>query len=210
MLCLGNGGCGKLGHQPRAVVHSRKICFGGFVEESGILWFFLSCFADLNCGGSSIARGPALDKPPRMREALRDGGCALVEWPSGSLQRGELTQDGVDHACGVRVAAGAGKLDALVEGSVRRDPVEVYELEGSKAERDGDGFGKPLIGALKERLDTGIQRDLPAKGAEDQRRRKIAVFRRERCRMRRMKKIVAVALSLGNEHENLEGSLSGG
>jgi hypothetical protein len=93
---------------------------------------------------------------------------------------------------------------------MRRNPVEVYELEGSKAERDGHGFGKPLIGALKKRLDTGIQRDLPAKGAEDQRRCKIAVFRRERCRMQGMKKIVAVALSRGNKHENLEGSLSGG
>ena len=139
-----------------------------------------------------------------MAEALGEGGGALVDGEAGRFLAGDVAQDSVDHAGCVRVAAGAREFDALVERSVRGDAVEVDELEGAEAERDGDSIGEALIGALEEGLNAGVEGDLTAEGAKDKRRGEVAVFGRELCGVRRVEEIVAVALPCCDEGEDVK------
>lgn len=88
---------------------------------------------------------------------------------------------------------------------MRRDAVEVEELEGSKAERDGDRLCEALVGTLEERLDAGIESDLPAEGAENERGNEVAVFRRQLRGVGGVKQVVAISLPCCDEHEDVEG-----
>lgn len=110
----------------------------------------------------------------------------------------------------MRMAAGVRKLDALVEGGVWRDAVEMEKLEGAKAKRDGDRFGKALVRPLQKRLDSGVEGDLPAQRAEHEGGRQVAVFRGELCGMCGVEEVVAVALPRCDKHEDFKRRDTGG
>ena len=101
----------------------------------------------LVAGGAAVVGDPALDEPMRVSEALGEGGGALVNGLAGRLLTREVAEDGVDHAGGVRFVGGSAEFDALAEGGVGGDAIEVQELEGSKAEGDGYRLGEALFDA---------------------------------------------------------------
>jgi hypothetical protein len=103
----------------------------------------------------------------------------------------------------------AAELDALIERSVRRDAVHVEELEGPKAECDGDFFSELLSGTREQGSDAGVEGNLPPKNAHDERSGEVAVFRREVCGQMRVKEFVAVAFACANSGEDLEGGGAG-
>jgi len=128
---------------------------------------------------------------------------------TGFLCSGYFSKNGVDHAGGMGFACGAGKFNALTEGGVGGDAVEMQELEGAETEGDGYGFCEALLGALEEGADAGIECDLPAEDSHNQRGSKIAIFGRESVDTGRMEELVAVAFVLADECEDLEGGEAG-
>jgi hypothetical protein len=110
----------------------------------------------------------------------------------------------------VRIAASTGKFNAFVEHGMGRDAIEMKELKGSETKCNRHRFGESLIWSLKQRLDAGIERDLPAKSAENKRHCQIAIFRRKFYGMRGMNKVVAIALPDTNKRKNVEGGCAGG
>jgi hypothetical protein len=110
----------------------------------------------------------------------------------------------------VRIAANPGKFHAFIEHRMGRDSIEMKELKGSKTKCNRDRFGESLIRSLKQRLDAGIECDLPAKSAENKRHCQIVIFRGKFYGMRGMKKVVAIALTGTNKRKNVEGGCAGG
>jgi hypothetical protein len=108
------------------------------------------------------------------------------------------------------MAGGAAELDALVEDGVGGDAVHVKELEGAEAEGESDGLGETLIGTGEKLGEAGVEGDLPAEGAHDERRGEIAVFEGESGGARGVEKLVAVAFVGGDEGEDFEGGGAGG
>ena len=96
------------------------------------------------------------------------------------------------------------QLNTLVERGVRRNTVEVKKLERTQAKSDRDGFGELLIRALQQRLNARVERDLPAKRTEDERRGEVPILLREVRRVCGVEKIVTVSLARDDERENLK------
>ena len=139
-----------------------------------------------------------------MSEALGEGGRGFEDARAGLLRRGHLTQHSVDHARCMRLAGGAAHLDALIQNGVRGDAIHVQQLERSHAQRERHRLGQPLVGAREKFADAGVERDLPAQHAHDQRCRKVAVLGGEFCGSRRVEQLIAVAFIFTDHGENLE------
>ena len=88
---------------------------------------------------------------------------------------------------------------------MRRDAVEVKKLEGSETECDGDRLREALVGTLEERLDAGIESDLPAEGAENEGGDEVAVSRRQLRGVGGVKQVVAVSLPCCDKRKDVEG-----
>ena len=199
----------EFGYEAGAVVHVGKVLCGINAEHCAFGWFPLGGFADFEGGFASVGVGPALYEPAGMGEALCKGCYRLVDAGPGFLGGGHLAQDGVDHAGGVGFACGSAEFDALAEGGVGGDAVEVQELEGSEAEGDGYWFCKALLGALEEGADAGVDCDLPAEDSHNQRGGEVAVFGRQSIDPGGVEEFVAVALVLADEREDFEGGQAG-
>lgn len=102
------------------------------------------------------------------------------------------------------MAADACEFDAFIEGGVRRNAIEVKNLESGETQRDGDGLSETLVRPLQERLDARIEGDLPAERTEHECGCEVAVFRGEFCSVRRVQEVVAIALPCRDEHEDVE------
>jgi hypothetical protein len=86
----------------------------------------------------------------------------------------------------------------------------VEELKGAEAEGESDGLGESLIGTGEEFAKAGVEGDLPAEDAHDEGGGEVAVFRGEGGGARGVEKLVAMALVLADEGEDLEGGGAGG
>ena len=179
-------------------------------EEWAGVGLVLVVLADGEGGFAAVGGDPALDQPERVGEAFGESGGGFEDAGGGFLRGGEFAQDGVDHAGGVRMAGGAAELDAFVEDGVGGDAVHVQELEGAEAESEGDRLGEALVGTGEEFGEAGVERDLPAEDAHDQRGGEVAVFRSEGRGARGVEKFVAVAFVGGDEGEDFEGGGAGG
>jgi hypothetical protein len=144
-----------------------------------------------------------------MGEALGEGGGGFIEFGLGGRLAGEVAEDGVDHAGGVRVVGRTDELYGLREGCVGRNAVEVEELEGTETERDGHGRHEGLIGSLEEGLDASVEGDLPAEDAEDERGRKVAIGLGEGGHARAVEEVVGVRRCGGDTEEDVEGGGAG-
>jgi hypothetical protein len=105
----------------------------------------------------------------------------------------------------VGLVRGTAEFYALAEGGVGWDAVEVQKLEGSETEGDGYRLGEALLGALEESADAGVECDLPAEDAHDQRGGEVAVVGGELGGVGGVEEIVTVALVLADESKDLEG-----
>jgi len=90
------------------------------------------------------------------------------------------------------------------------DAIEVQELEGSHAKGGGYGSGEGLVGTLEERLDAGVEGELPAEDAEDEGGGEVAVSLGEGRHTRAVEEVVGVGGGIGDTEEDGEGGGAGG
>ena len=102
------------------------------------------------------------------------------------------------------------QLHALIDGGVSGNAIEKLQLKGAEAESDENFRIEPGIGTFQSRANLGIQPDLPAKHAQHQGGRQIAVGDAERIDFLASEQIVRVGLAALDGEKNVEGSLARG
>jgi hypothetical protein len=136
------------------------------------------------------------------------GGGVLREFNDG--QGSQFAEDDVDHAGSKAVTGLLGEFHAIVDGRVRRDAIEVKDLECAEPESDENFRFKAGVGMLEQGLDLVVEANLPAEGAENKRGGQIAVGRGENVDGFAAQQIVRVGLATLDGDEDVEGGFSRG
>lgn len=122
----------------------------------------------------------------------------------------DAAKDRVDHAGGVGRSVGAGHLHAFMDGGVRRDAVHVQQLEDAEAQREQGCVVKFGVGALEHGAQYGVELQLPAEDAEDERGGEVAVFGGEAVDGGGVQQVVGVSGAGHDAIEDLDGGVARG